>query len=109
MPFAPHALPVQCRPTHACTRRFRQYLFAAQARLLLRLGRPIDVAERGLRFVDATAVIRNGAVEVSSPAVPAPVAVRYAWANAPEATLVNGEGLPSFPFRSDDWPVTADT
>ena len=60
------------------------------------------------RFVDATAVIRNGAVEVSSPAVPAPVAVRYAWANAPEATLVNGEGLPSFPFRSDDWPVTAD-
>jgi sialate O-acetylesterase len=66
------------------------------------------VAGADQRFVDATAVIRNGAVEVSSPAVPAPVAVRYAWANAPEATLVNGEGLPSFPFRSDDWPVTAD-
>eukprot|EP00879_Flechtneria_rotunda_P024943 GHRR01026470.1.p1 GENE.GHRR01026470.1~~GHRR01026470.1.p1 ORF type:complete len:429 (+),score=155.71 GHRR01026470.1:52-1338(+) len=30
---------------------FRQYLFAAQARVLLRLGRPIDVAERGLVFV----------------------------------------------------------
>ncbi|WIA35160.1 hypothetical protein OEZ86_003632 [Tetradesmus obliquus] len=30
---------------------FRQYLFAAQARVLLRLGRPVDVAERGLVFV----------------------------------------------------------
>jgi sialate O-acetylesterase len=66
------------------------------------------VAGADQRFVAATAVIRNGAVEVSSPEVTAPVAVRYAWANAPEATLVNGEGLPGFPFRSDDWPVTAD-
>eukprot|EP00878_Enallax_costatus_P028549 GHUV01030842.1.p1 GENE.GHUV01030842.1~~GHUV01030842.1.p1 ORF type:complete len:447 (+),score=91.95 GHUV01030842.1:177-1517(+) len=30
---------------------FRQYLFAAQARVLLRLGRPVDVAERGLVFI----------------------------------------------------------
>ncbi|GFR46524.1 hypothetical protein Agub_g8110, partial [Astrephomene gubernaculifera] len=35
--------------------RFRQYLFASQARLLLRLGRPVEVAERGLRFIAATA------------------------------------------------------
>ncbi|KXZ42764.1 hypothetical protein GPECTOR_119g395 [Gonium pectorale] len=35
--------------------QFRQYLFASQARLLLRLGRPVDVAERGLRFIGATA------------------------------------------------------
>ncbi|GLI61031.1 hypothetical protein VaNZ11_003295, partial [Volvox africanus] len=33
--------------------RFRQYLFASQSRLLLRLGRPVDVAERGLRFIGA--------------------------------------------------------
>jgi hypothetical protein len=30
---------------------FRQYLFASQARVLLRLRRPVDVAERGLHFV----------------------------------------------------------
>ncbi|GLC41256.1 hypothetical protein PLESTM_001176800, partial [Pleodorina starrii] len=35
--------------------RFRQYLFASQSRLLLRLGRPVDVAERGLRFIGALA------------------------------------------------------
>jgi len=30
---------------------FRQYLFAAQSRLLLRMGRPLDTAERGIRFI----------------------------------------------------------
>ncbi|KAG1661690.1 hypothetical protein FOA52_001967 [Chlamydomonas sp. UWO 241] len=33
--------------------QLRQYLFAAQARLLLRLGRPLDALKRGLAFVDA--------------------------------------------------------
>ena len=40
---------------------------------------------------------------VSSPAVKEPVAVRYAWSNAPEANLYDGAGLPAAPFRSDDW------
>lgn len=44
------------------------------------------------------------AVIVSSPDVPKPVAVRYAWASNPEgANLVNSEGLPASIFRSDDW------
>jgi sialate O-acetylesterase len=43
-------------------------------------------------------------VRVSSPDVPAPVAVRYAWASNPEgANLVNSEGLPTSVFRTDDW------
>lgn len=33
--------------------KFLRPLFLVQARLLLRLGRPIDVADRGLRFVRA--------------------------------------------------------
>ena len=40
---------------------------------------------------------------VTSPKVRNPVAVRYAWMNAPEANLANGAGLPAVPFRSDDW------
>ena len=41
---------------------------------------------------------------VSSPAVPNPVAVRYAWAANPMgANLVNSEGLPASVFRTDDW------
>lgn len=42
-------------------------------------------------------------VEVSSPAVSAPVAIRYAWANNPVANLTSREGLPVVPFRTDDW------
>jgi sialate O-acetylesterase len=56
----------------------------------------------------ADARIDGDTVIVSSPEVPAPVAVRYAWQANPRATLVNGAGLPAAPFRSDDWPgVTA--
>lgn len=40
---------------------------------------------------------------VSSPNVKEPVAVRYAWSNAPDANLYDGSGLPAVPFRSDDW------
>lgn len=40
-------------------------------------------------------------VVVSSPAVPAPQAARYAWKNAPVATLFNDFGLPASPFRTD--------
>ena len=37
----------------------------------------------------------------------APVAVRYAWRNFPEANLTNQAALPARPFRSDrtDWPT----
>jgi sialate O-acetylesterase len=43
-------------------------------------------------------------VVVSSPAVAAPVAVRYAFSCWPAgANLYNREGLPAAPFRTDDW------
>ena len=56
-------------------------------------------------FHDATAVIDDRTVVVSCPAVPAPMAVRYAWADNPEGcNLYNAEGLPASPFRTDTWP-----
>jgi sialate O-acetylesterase len=56
------------------------------------------------RFSWADARIDGDTVIVSSPAVAAPVAVRYAWADNPACTLYNGAGLPASPFRTDDWP-----
>ncbi len=50
-------------------------------------------------------VVDKTAVEVFCDAVPAPVAVRYAWSNLPLGTLMNGKELPAYPFRSDDWPL----
>ena len=55
-------------------------------------------------FHPARASIEGAIVVVRSDAVPAPVAVRYAWQDAPvDANLVGGSGLPASPFRSDDW------
>jgi sialate O-acetylesterase len=42
-------------------------------------------------------------VVVCSGEVAKPVAVRYAWASNPNASLVNSDGLPASPFRTDMW------
>jgi sialate O-acetylesterase len=52
-------------------------------------------------FVWADAVIEGNSVIVSSPSVPQPEAVRYAWAINPIGNLYNKEGLPASPFRTD--------
>jgi hypothetical protein len=66
--------------------------------------RSFGIAGQDRRFVWADARIENGAVIVSSPAVPQPVAVRYDWADSPDGNLTNGTGLPAAPFRTDEWP-----
>jgi sialate O-acetylesterase len=43
-------------------------------------------------------------IAVSSPEVPNPVAVRYAWADNPVCNVFSAAGLPLTPFRTDDWP-----
>jgi sialate O-acetylesterase len=52
----------------------------------------------------ADAEIAGDTVIVSCPDVPHPVAVRYGWADNPVCNLFNSEGLPAWPFRTDDWP-----
>jgi len=54
----------------------------------------------------ADAKIEGQTIIVSSPKVPNPKAVRYAWQSNPVATLFNGAGLPAVPFRTDDLPAT---
>jgi len=63
------------------------------------------IAGKDKKFVWATAIIRDNSIEVSSPLITGPVAVRYAWAGNPEGcNLFNTAGLPASPFRTDDWP-----
>jgi len=66
-------------------------------------GFAIAGADRKFEWADA--VIDGDTVVVSSPQVPSPVAVRYAWASNPVCSLYNKSGLPASPFRTDDWPV----
>ena len=53
------------------------------------------------RFVWSDARIDGDTIVVSSPQVPNPVAVRYAWPDNPVANLYNRAGLPASPFRTD--------
>lgn len=62
------------------------------------------IAGEDRKFYWANARIVRNEVIVSCIYVPKPVSVRYGWANNPYVNLVNEEGLPAFPFRTDDWP-----
>ena len=66
--------------------------------------RGFAIAGTDQRFVWAQARIEGDQVIVSHPAVPAPVAVRFAWGDNPsDANLYNTAGLPAVPFRTDHW------
>jgi sialate O-acetylesterase len=55
-------------------------------------------------FKPAAARIEGDDVIVTNVGIPDPVAVRYAWRDAPEAGLFGKDsGLPAAPFRSDRW------
>jgi hypothetical protein len=51
------------------------------------------------RFADAVGEGRR--VTLTSTGIAAPKTVRFAWGGLPDANLINGEGLPAGPFRTD--------
>ena len=62
------------------------------------------IAGEDKKWVWADALIDGKTVVVSSPGVPSPVAVRYAYSMNPDGcNLYNNEGLPASPFRTDEW------
>lgn len=54
-------------------------------------------------FYPAKATIQDDKVLLSSEHVKCPVAVRYAFQTFPMTNFQNLNGLPAFPFRTDDW------
>jgi sialate O-acetylesterase len=65
--------------------------------------RGFAIAGKDEKFVWAKAFVDGDKVVVYSDSVKEPVAVRYGWANNPDANLYNAEGLPASPFRTDNW------
>ena len=65
-----------------------------------------SIAGKDQQWHWADAKADGDSVMVSSPDVPNPAAVRYAWQANPAATLYNGAGLPAVPFRTDAWPLS---
>ncbi|HVU34580.1 MAG TPA: sialate O-acetylesterase [Opitutaceae bacterium] len=76
-------------------------------------GHPLagfSVAGSDRRFVPAEARIVGDTVVVASPAVTAPVAARYAFANDPVGlNFSDASGLPAHPFRTDQWSAESAT
>lgn len=63
-----------------------------------------ELAGADHKFYYAQAEVTGNKVKVWCAQVPQPVAVRYAWTDAPiDANLFNTEGFPASPFRSDNW------
>jgi sialate O-acetylesterase len=65
------------------------------------------VAGADKKFVPAEAKVVGTTVVVTSNDVARPMYVRYAWGGNPDCNLVNAEGLPASPFRSDTWTEPA--
>ncbi|MGN6419600.1 MAG: sialate O-acetylesterase [Pseudobacter sp.] len=64
-----------------------------------------EIAGADKKFYPAVASIQNGQVILQAAEVAKPIAVRYAWADdAGAANLMNKEGWPANPFRTDSWP-----
>ena len=63
-----------------------------------------ELAGKDGKFHPAHAEIAGAQVVVTAPEVPAPTAVRYAWAENPECNLTNQAGLPAAPFRFPEQP-----
>jgi sialate O-acetylesterase len=106
-----YRLPVVCSGprfrSHTVESGAVRLFFEEGQRLLTTDGKALTgftIAGSDRRFKWATARLEGATVVVSSPEVPAPVAVRYAWANNPACNLTNASGLPAGPFRTDDWP-----
>ena len=66
-----------------------------------------ELAGADKKFVPATAVIKGDDVVVRAVGVSQPKALRYLWANSPEAvTLYSSAGLPATPFRAGEGAPT---
>ena len=73
---------------------------------LTSFGKPLvnfEIAGADKIFHPARAVISRGTILVSSPDVPALVAVRYAFKDFVAGELFSTEGFPVSSFRTDDW------
>ncbi|RYZ96103.1 MAG: sialate O-acetylesterase [Sphingobacteriaceae bacterium] len=56
------------------------------------------------KFYKAEARIIGNEIWLNTREVQQPVAVRYAFTNAPLTNLAGSTGLPAVPFRTDNWP-----
>ena len=73
---------------------------------LTSFGKPLtqfEIAGADKYFYPAQATVSKGSIQVSSPQVATPVAVRYAFKDFIIGELFSTEGYPVSSFKTDDW------
>ena len=85
--------------------RVRIYFDHASHGLVSKGGAPNEIFIAGAdhNFLPAQARIEKDMLVVWNDSIQNPVAVRFAFSNAPQPNLFNVEGLPVIPFRTDKW------
>lgn len=61
------------------------------------------IAGEDKQFKKANVKVEGNQLVLSNPEIKNPVAIRYAWSNAEEATFFNKKNLPASSFRTDEW------
>ncbi|MFM2293382.1 MAG: hypothetical protein RIS29_3195 [Bacteroidota bacterium] len=80
------------------------YVTIDQKQLKTTDGQPVRgfaVAGEDRKFYFAEAEIKNNLIKIHCKQVKHPMAVRYAWADNPDCNIMNANGFPLVPFRSD--------
>jgi sialate O-acetylesterase len=71
-----------------------------------------QIAGEDRQFVPAEVTLEKDCALVRSPKIAKPAAVRFGWHEESRPNLINKEGLPAAPFRTDSWlmddPRTSD-
>jgi sialate O-acetylesterase len=98
------------RSMHIQGNKIEISFFPADARFFYRPKiEGFTIAGQDKKFYSAdTSIQNNQTILASSPQVPRPIAVRYAWADNPGGNLYGSNELPVSPFRTDSWssPIT---
>lgn len=71
-------------------------------------GKPVtlfEIAGEDRQFYPAKAIVTYSNIQLTSPFVKKPVAVRYAFKNFIRGEVFNSQGLPLSSFRTDNWKV----
>ncbi len=61
------------------------------------------ISGKNKEFYEATVSVKGRIVKLSAPEVLLPIEIRYAFTNDAVTNFQNKEGLPAFPFRTDNW------
>lgn len=67
-----------------------------------------EVAGEDRKFFAAKALIVGDEVRIFAPNGSKVVAARYGWSDTAMGNLINKDGLPASPFRTDDWPAATE-